>query len=89
MDALNGLVKQGKVRTLGASVMFGYLFNNMQFVAKEKYLTPFSVIENHYNLLYREEEEREIISIMNISLILYSPLAACHLARNTIVRCHR
>ncbi len=87
MDALNGLVKQGKVKTLGASMMFGYLFNNMQFVAKEKYLTPFSVIENHYNLLYREE--REMISKMNISLILYSPLAAYHLARNAIVRCHR
>ncbi len=85
MDALNELVKQGKVRALGASAMFGYQFHNMQSVAKEKNLTPFSVMENHYNLLYREEE-REMIPIckeMNVSLIPYSPLAAGHLARNT------
>ena len=44
-----------------------------------------SVVENHYNLLYREDE-RELIPIckqMNVSLMPYSPLAAGHLARTT------
>ena len=47
--------------------------------------TPFSVMENHYNLLYREDE-RELIPIcrqMNVSLMPYSPLAGGHLARTT------
>ena len=83
MTALDELVKVGKVRALGASAMYGYQFHNMQILAKEKNLTPFSVMENHYNLLYREDE-REMIPICkeyNVSLIPYSPLAAGHLAR--------
>lgn len=47
--------------------------------------TPFSVMENHYNLLYREDE-RELIPIcrqMNVSLMPYSPLAGGHLAHTT------
>ena len=83
MEALNKLVKAGKVRALGASAMYGYQFHNMQLVAKENNLTPFSAMENHYNLLYREDE-RELIPIckqMGISLMPYSPLAAGHLTR--------
>jgi aryl-alcohol dehydrogenase-like predicted oxidoreductase len=83
MDALNELVKAGKVRALGASAMYGYQFYNMQLLARDKGLTPFSTMENHYNLLYREDE-RELIPIcrqMNVSLMPYSPLAAGHLAR--------
>ena len=85
MEALNDLVKAGKVRTLGASAMYGYQFHNMQLVAKEHGWTPFSTMENHYNLLYREDE-RELIPIckqMNVSLMPYSPLAAGHLTRPT------
>ena len=85
MEALDGLVKSGKVRALGASAMYGYQFHNMQLAAKENGLTPFSVMENHYNLLYREDE-RELIPIcrqMNVSLMPYSPLAGGHLARTT------
>lgn len=83
MEALNDLVKAGKVRALGASAMYGYQFHNMQLVAKEHGWTSFSTMENHYNLLYREDE-RELIPIckqMNVSLMSYSPLAAGHLTR--------
>lgn len=83
MEALHDLVKAGKVRALGASAMYGYQFYNMQAAAKENGWTQFSAMENHYNLLYREDE-RELIPIcrqMNVSLIPYSPLAAGHLAR--------
>ena len=83
MEALHDLVKAGKVRALGASAMYGYQFYNMQLVAKDHNWTPFSTMENHYNLLYREDE-RELIPIckqMNVSLMPYSPLAAGHLTR--------
>ena len=83
MEALDGLVKAGKVRAIGASAMYGYQFYNMQFAAKERGLTPFATMENHYNLLYREDE-RELIPIckqMGVSLMPYSPLAAGHLTR--------
>jgi aryl-alcohol dehydrogenase-like predicted oxidoreductase len=85
MEALNALVKAGKVRAIGASAMYGYQFYNMQMVAKEKGLTSFCAMENHYNLLYREDE-RELIPIckqMGVSLMPYSPLAAGHIARPT------
>lgn len=83
MEALHDLVKAGKVRALGASAMYGYQFHNMQIIARDNGLTPFSAMENHYNLLYREDE-RELIPIckqMDVSLIPYSPLAGGHLAR--------
>lgn len=85
MSALNDLVKAGKVRALGASAMYGYQFYNMQLCARDNNLTPFSAMENHYNLLYREDEH-ELISIckqMGVSLMPYSSLAAGHLARPT------
>lgn len=83
MEALNDLVKAGKVRALGASAMYGYQFYNMQLVAKEHGWARFEAMENHYNLLYREDE-RELIPIckqMGVSLMPYSPLAAWHLTR--------
>ena len=83
MEALDGLVKAGKVRALGASAMYGYQFMNMQLAAAKQGWTPFSAMENHYNLLYREDE-RELIPIcrqMNVSLMPYSPLAAGHPTR--------
>lgn len=85
MEALHDLVKAGKVRALGASAMYGYQFHNMQIVARDNGWTPFSAMENHYNLLYREDE-RDLIPIceqMNVMLMPYSPLAAGHLARPT------
>ena len=83
MEALNDLVKQGKVRALGASAMYGYQFYNMQLVAQQHGWARFETMENHYNLLYREDE-RELIPIckqMEVSLMPYSPLAAGHLTR--------
>ena len=64
MEALHDLVKAGKVRALGASAMYGYQFYNMQLAARDNNWTPFSVMEDHYNLLYREDE-RELIPICN------------------------
>ena len=83
MEALNDLVKAGKVRALGATAMYGYQFHNMQLVAKDNGFAQFQAMENHYNLLYREDE-RELIPIckqMGVSLMPYSPLAAGHLTR--------
>lgn len=81
MEALNELVKSGKVRAIGASAMYAYQFHNMQVVAKEHGWTLFSTMQNHYNLLCREDE-REMIPVCNqynVSLIPYSPLAGGHL----------
>ena len=83
MEALNDLVKAGKVRALGASAMHGYQFYNMQLAARDHGWAQFQAMENHYNLLYREDE-RELIPIckqMGVSLMPYSPLAAGHLTR--------
>lgn len=83
MEALDSLVKAGKVRALGASAMYGYQFHNMQIAACDNGWTQFQAMENHYNLLYREDE-RELIPVCNqtgASLIPYSPLAAGHLTR--------
>ncbi len=85
MEELHELVKIGKVRSLGASAMYGYQFYNMQLEAEKHGWTKFSAMENHYNLLYREDE-RELIPIceqMYVSLMPYSPLAAGHLTRKT------
>lgn len=83
MEALDSLVKAGKVRALGASAMYGYQFYNMQLAAEKNGWTPFVSMQNHYNLLYREDE-REMIPIckqQNVSLTPYSPLAAGRLSR--------
>lgn len=85
MEALDSLVKAGKVRALGASAMYGYQFANMQQCAKDNKLTPFVSMQNHYNLLYREDE-RELIPIckqQGVALTPYSPLAGGHLSKPT------
>ena len=81
MEALHELVQSGKVRAIGASAMYGYQFHNMQIIAEQNGWTKFSTMQNHYNLLYREDE-RELIEVCkqyNVSLIPYSPLAGGHL----------
>jgi aryl-alcohol dehydrogenase-like predicted oxidoreductase len=83
MEALDSLIKAGKVKALGASAMYGYQFYNMQLAAERNDWTPFVSMQNHYNLLYREDE-RELIPIcnqQNVSLTPYSPLAAGRLSR--------
>lgn len=85
MEALNDLVKVGKVRALGASAMYGYQFSDMQLCARDNGWARFEAMENHYNLLYREDE-RELIPIcrrLGVTLMPYSPLAAGHLVRPT------
>ena len=82
MEALDSLIKAGKVRALGASAMYGYQFHNMQITAEKHGWTKFSTMQNHYNLLYREDE-RELIPVCrqyDVSLIPYSPLAGGHLS---------
>ncbi len=85
MEALDSLVKAGKVRALGASAMYGYQFHNMQIAAEKNGWTKFSTMQNHYNLLYREDE-RDLIPVCEqygVTLIPYSPLASGHLSRPT------
>lgn len=85
MKALHKVVKSGKVRAIGASAMYGYQFMNMQQAAEKNGWTKFVSMQNHYNLLYREDE-RELIPIckeQNVSRTPYSPLAAGRLSRST------
>jgi 1-deoxyxylulose-5-phosphate synthase len=83
MEALNDLVRAGKVLHLGASSMFAWQFSKMLGVADARGWTPFVTMQNHYNLLYREEE-REMVPLCldrSVGLIPWSPLARGILAR--------
>lgn len=83
LEALDRLVRAGKVRALGASEMYGYQFQAMQYAAKANGWTPFTSMQCHYNALYREDE-RELIPVcrdFDVALTPYSPLASGHLAR--------
>ncbi len=85
MSALHHIVQSGKVRAIGASAMYGYQFHNMQICAEQNGWTKFSTMQNHYNLLYREDE-RELIPVCrqyNVSLIPYSSLAGGHLTHKS------
>ncbi len=84
MEALDSLVKAGKVRALGASAMYAYQFYTMQVEAEKNGWTQFTSMQNHYNAIYREDE-REMIPLcrqMNVALTPYSPLAAGRLSRS-------
>ena len=68
---------------LSASAMYGYQFHNMQICAERNGWTMFSTMQNHYNLMYREDE-RELIPVarqFDVALTPYSPLASGHLTR--------
>ena len=83
MEALHDLVRAGKVLYLGASSMFAWQFAKMMQVAESRGWTPFSTMQNHYNLLYREEE-REMVPLCldkSVGLVPWSPLARGALAR--------
>ena len=60
MEALHDVVKAGKARYIGASSMYAWQFAKAQYVAERHGWTPFVSMQNHYNLLYREEE-REML----------------------------
>lgn len=84
MEALHDLVKAGKVRYIGASAMYAWQFQKAQYVAKRNGWTPFVSMQNHYNLIYREEE-REMIPFCideKIAITPYSPLASGRLTRD-------
>jgi aryl-alcohol dehydrogenase (NADP+) len=77
MEALNDVVRAGKVRYIGASSMFAWQFAKAQQVAKENGWSRFVSMQNHYNLIYREEE-REMIPLcidQGVGLIPWSPMA--------------
>lgn len=83
MRALHDCVQAGKVRYLGASSMTAWQFAKAQHVALVNGWTPFVTMQNHYNLLYREEE-REMLpqcADMGIGVLPWSPLARGILAR--------
>lgn len=83
MRALDEVVKLGKVRYIGASAMYAYQFAKMQDTARYLNLTPFILMQNHYNLLYGEEERKmfKLLKEENVSSTPYSPLACGRLAR--------
>ena len=83
MRALDDLVRAGKVRYLGASSMFAWQFAKLQTAAKLGGWTPFSAMQDQYNLLKREEE-REMIPLcsdLGVGLVPYSPNGKGRLAR--------
>ena len=84
MEALHDIVKSGKVRYIGASSMYAWQFAKAQYIAQSKGMVRFVSMQNHYNLIYREEE-REMIPLcrdMGVALIPWSPLARGFLAGN-------
>ena len=84
MEALHDVVKSGKARYLGASSMAAWQFVQMQHTAATNGWTPFISMQNHYNLIYREEEREMIPYCMEsgVGLIPWSPLARGFLAGN-------
>ncbi|MEN2983644.1 MAG: aldo/keto reductase [Dictyoglomaceae bacterium] len=83
MEALHDVVKSGKVRYIGASAMFAWQFQKALYTAEKHGWTKFISMQNHYNLIYREDE-RELIPLCKeegVGLTPYSPLAAGRLAR--------
>jgi 1-deoxyxylulose-5-phosphate synthase len=77
MEALHDVVRAGKARYIGASSMFAWQFAKAQHVAEARGWTRFVSMQNHYNLVYREEE-REMIPLcvdQGVGVIPWSPLA--------------
>jgi aryl-alcohol dehydrogenase-like predicted oxidoreductase len=83
MEALHDVVKAGKARYIGASAMYAYQFQKANHVAEKNGWTKFVSMQNHLNLMYREEE-REMIPYcidQGIALTPYSPLASGRLVK--------
>ncbi len=84
MEALNDVVRSGKARYIGASAMFAWQFQKALHVAETHGWTRFVSMQNHLNLLYREEE-REMMPLCReegIGVTPYSPLASGRLTRD-------
>jgi aryl-alcohol dehydrogenase-like predicted oxidoreductase len=84
MQALHDVVRAGKARYIGASSMFAWQFAKAQHVAELHGWTRFVSMQNHYNLLYREEEREMIPQCIDqgVGVIPWSPLARGVLAGN-------
>ena len=83
MAALHEVVQSGKARYIGASAMYAFQFHRALHVAETHGWTRFVSMQNHYNLIYREEE-REMMPLCleeKIAVTPYSPLASGRLAR--------
>ncbi|MFN8432758.1 MAG: aldo/keto reductase [Anaerolineales bacterium] len=85
MEALNDVVRAGKARYIGASSMFVRQFMKAQHVAELNGWTKFVSMQNHYNLVYREEEREMIPQCVEtgVGLIPWSPMARGFFARNS------
>ncbi len=84
MEALHDVVKSGKARYIGASSMYAWQFSKAQYTADAHGWTRFASMQNHYNLVYREEE-REMIPLcidQGIGIIPWSPMARGFFAGN-------
>lgn len=84
MEALNDIVRAGKARYIGASAMYAWQFQKALFTAEKHGWSRFVSMQNHLNLIYREEE-REMLPLCRdakIGCIPYSPLAAGRLTRD-------
>ncbi|NBM19668.1 aldo/keto reductase [Streptomyces sp. GC420] len=84
MEALHDIVKSGRARYIGASSMYAWQFSKAQFTAERHGWTKFVTMQNHYNLLYREEE-REMLPLcadQGVGVIPWSPLARGRLTRD-------
>ena len=84
MEALHDVVKAGKARYIGASAMFAWQFQKALYAAEKHGWTRFVSMQNHLNLIYREEE-REMLPLCRaegVGAIPYSPLASGRLTRN-------
>jgi 1-deoxyxylulose-5-phosphate synthase len=84
LEALNDIVRAGKARYIGASSMFAWQFASMLHVSESRGWSSFVSMQNHYNLVYREEE-REMLPLCRdrgMAVIPWSPLARGFLAGN-------
>lgn len=84
MEAMHDVVKAGKARHIGASAMFAWQFQKAQFTAEKNGWTKFISMQNHYNMVYREEE-REMMPLlrdMGVASTPYSPLASGRIIRD-------
>ena len=84
LDALDGLVREGKVLYLGASSMYAWQFARLLYTADRLGLRRFVTMQNHYNLVYREEEREmnPLCQAEGVGLIPWSPLARGFLTKN-------
>ena len=84
MEALNDVVRAGKARYIGASSMYAWQFAKAQAVAERRGWTRFVSMQNHYNLIYREEEREMIPQCIDqgVGVLPWSPLARGILAGN-------